>query len=217
MMFFIVVIASRKSTGPGVSSTLSVEHDKIPRPSGDHNRQMIPIAWPESQTRASISPRSPACVYAGVRNRQRVRLARCRSLSVHDRRSRTKDRRVRQSRHRRRARDVRAPYRSRDRGASSMPPWPPSAPGRRRSFAERAALMKKAARLSAGQRRPVRAQRDPRDGQADRRGRGRGREVRLGLRLLRRKRRAISGRRARSPRPRPRATSPTSRSAWCWR
>jgi hypothetical protein len=31
-MFFIVVIASRKSTGPGVSTTLSVGHGKIPRP-----------------------------------------------------------------------------------------------------------------------------------------------------------------------------------------
>ena len=51
-------------------------------------------------------------------------------------------------------------------------------------------------RLLAGQQSALRPQRDPRNGQADRRRRGRGREVRVGLRLLRRQRRAVLGRRA---------------------
>ena len=63
----------------------------------------------------------------------------------------------------------------------------------------------------------VRAADHRRDGQAARRGRGRGREVRVDLRLLRRARRRVPGRRARrDPRAR-RATSPSSRSASCWR
>ena len=56
-----------------------------------------------------------------------------------------------------------------------------------------------------------------RDGQAARRGRGRGREVRLDVRLLRRARRGVPRRRADRDAGARRATSPTSRSASCWR
>ena len=80
-------------------------------------------------------------------------------------------------------------------------------------FAERAALLRRAAealRAGGGALRPPDHRRD---GQADRRGRGRDREVRLELRLLRRARRALPGRRAGRAPTRARATSRSSRSA----
>ena len=71
---------------------------------------------------------------------------------------------------------------------------------------------------AAGPQGRVRADHDPRDGQADRAGRGRGREVRLELRLLRRARRGASWPTSRIATDATRELRRAStRSAWCWR